>query len=292
MVGMQRSAGDRTFDAFNVILMVIVVVATVYPIVYVTAASFSNPSLVARGDVVLLPQELTVAAYRRVFADPFIWRSYWNTIRYTVVQTALTLFFTALMAYPLARRALIGKRFILLFVAFTMLFDGGLVPRFLVVQRLGLVNTMWALILPRLLNTWYLFIMRTFFAALPQDLEDAAIVDGCGPVRTLFQIILPLSVPVLVTIGLYTAVSRWNSFFDALIYLNDRHLYPLQIHLRNIILANSAARQTESLAGEEITIIETVKYATIMVATVPILCVYPFIQKYFVKGALIGSIKG
>lgn len=284
--------GDRVFDIINNSLIFIVMGIFLYPLLYVVSASFSDPALVSRGDVILFPKGLTLAAYERVVADPFIWKSYWNTIVYTVVQTALTLLFTALLAYPLSKKFIPGRRMILLLVAFTMLFDGGLVPRFLVVQNLGLINTMWALIIPRLITTWYLFIMRTFFEGIPQDLEDAATIDGCGPLRILYQVVLPLSLPVLATVGLYTAVNRWNSFFDALIYLNSKALYPLQIHLRNLILANSAAAQAESIGGEEMIILETVKYATIVVATVPILCVYPFLQKYFVKGSMIGSLKG
>ncbi|GIQ66426.1 hypothetical protein PACILC2_49940 [Paenibacillus cisolokensis] len=175
----------------------------------------------------------------------------------------------------------------LLMAAFTMLFSGGMIPTFLVVQRLGLLDTIWAIVLPSLISTWHLFIMRTFFEALPEELEDAATIDGCGTLQVLIRIVLPLSLPVLVTIGLYTAVNQWNAFFDALIYLNDRSMYPLQLMLRNILIAGS------NIQGEgDTSYMETMKYAMIIIATLPILCVYPFVQKYFIQGSMIGGIKG
>jgi putative aldouronate transport system permease protein len=171
--------------------------------------------------------------------------------------------------------------------AFTLLFSGGMIPTFLVVRTLGLLDTMWAVILPSLISTWYLFIMRTFFEAMPEELEDAATIDGCGYMQVLIRIVVPLSAPVMATIGLFSAVNQWNSFFDAMIYLNDRKLYPLQIMLRNILIAGT------NVQGEgDLTYLETLKYAMIVISTVPILCVYPFLQKYFVQGAMIGSIKG
>ncbi|MBD2844553.1 carbohydrate ABC transporter permease [Paenibacillus sp. IB182496] len=289
----KTSMASRVFDAFNVTLMLILAAVMLYPIVYVASASISNVGLVVNGTVKLWPRDLTFIAYERVFADPFIWLSYGNTIRYTVIQTAATLLVTSMMAYPLAKRRLLGRRTILLFAAATMLFNGGLIPTFLVVKQLGLIDTIWAVIVPTLINTWYLFIMRTFFEQLPEELEEAARIDGCGVMGTLLRIVMPLSKPVLMTIGLFTAVTQWNSFFDALIYLNQKELYPLQIHLRNIVIAGTAAAQSQGSAGDdEIMLLETVKYSTIMVAALPILCVYPFIQKYFVQGTMIGGIKG
>ena len=272
--------------------MLLLIVVMLYPMVYVLSASLSDVALVSSGKVKLLPRGLTLEAYKKVFEDPFIGISYWNTIRYTAVQTMLTLFITSLMAYPLAKKRVLGRRTILLFAAFTMLFSGGLIPTFLVVQKLGLINTIWAIVLPGLVNTWYLFIMRTFFEQIPEELEDAARIDGSGTWGILFRIVLPLSKPVLMTIGLFTAVSQWNSFFDALIYLNDKQMYPMQINLRNIVIAGSASSSVESSVGGEIRVVETVKYSTIMVATLPILFVYPFIQKYFIQGSMIGGIKG
>lgn len=283
----QGSLASKLFDVFNICFMILLVIVMVYPMVYVFSASISNNALVASGAVLLWPKDITFIAYENLIYNPDLWVSYWNTIRYTFVQTVLTLIVTSAMAYPLAKRWLPGRRTILLMAAFTLLFSGGMIPTFLIVQQLGLLNTIWAIVLPSLISTWYLFIMRTFFEALPDELEDAAAIDGCGYMQILVRIVLPLSLPVMVTIGLFTAVNQWNAFFSALIYLNDRNMYPLQIMLRNILIAGT------NVQGEgDLTYLETLKYAMIIIATLPILCVYPFIQKYFVQGTMIGGIKG
>ncbi|MFE6797675.1 carbohydrate ABC transporter permease [Paenibacillus chitinolyticus] len=283
----KTSLGSRVFDTLNIILMLLLVVVMIYPMVYVFSASISNNALVASGEVLLFPKQVTLVAYERLVTNPDLWISYWNTIRYTVLHVALTLIVTAAMAYPLSKKWLPGRRIILLLAAFTLLFSGGMIPTFMVVQKLGMLDTIWAIVLPSLISTWYLFIMRTFFEALPEELEDAATIDGCSSFQVLLRIVLPLSMPVMATIGLFTAVNQWNAFFDALIYLNDRSMYPLQIMLRNILIAGT------SVQGEgDLNHLETLKYAMIMIATLPILCVYPFIQKYFVQGSMIGGIKG
>ncbi|WP_145028390.1 carbohydrate ABC transporter permease [Paenibacillus sp. Y412MC10] len=283
----KESFGSKLFDAVNIFLMSILIIVMVYPLVYVFSASISDNAMVMSGRVVLWPKAINLIAYERLLGNPDLWISYWNTIRYTAVQTLLSLAVTSAMAYPLAKKGLPGRPLILFLAAFTLMFGGGMIPTFLVVQNLGLLDTMWAIVLPSLVSTWYLFIMRTFFEGLPEELEDAATIDGCGTMQVFLRIVLPLSLPVLVSIGLFTAVNQWNSFFDALIYLNDRSMYPLQIMLRNIIIAGS------NVQGEGNTdYIETLKYAMITIATVPILCVYPFIQKYFVQGTMIGGIKG
>jgi len=283
----KESLASRMFDWANNVFMVFFMIVMLYPMVYVFSASISNNALVARGDVLLWPKDITWIAYEQLIYNPDLWISYWNTIRYVVVYVAFTLAATSAMAYPLSKKWLPGRRAILLMAAFTLLFSGGLIPTFIVVQQLGLLDTMWAIILPSLISTWYLFIMRTFFEALPEELEDAATIDGCGYLQVLFRIVLPLSAPVMATIGLFSAVNQWNSFFDAMIYLNDRKLYPLQIMLRNILVAGT------NVQGEgDLTYLETLKYAMIIIGTLPILCVYPFLQKYFVQGAMIGGIKG
>ncbi|MDU5141318.1 MAG: carbohydrate ABC transporter permease [Paenibacillus dendritiformis] len=283
----KASLGSRIFDAINILLMILLVIMMMYPMVYVFSASISDNALVASGEVLLFPKQVTLVAYEQLVTNPDLWISYWNTIRYTVLQVALTLIVTAAMAYPLSKKWLPGRRMILLMAAFTLLFSGGMIPTFLVVQKLGLLDTIWAIVLPSLVSTWYLFIMRTFFEALPEELEDAATMDGCNSLQVLLRIVLPLSMPVMVTIGLFTAVNQWNAFFDALIYLNDRSMYPLQIMLRNILIAGTTVQ------GEgDMNHLDTLKYAMIIIATLPILCVYPFIQKYFVQGSMIGGIKG
>lgn len=283
----QESLASKLFDVFNILFMIVLIMVMAYPMVYVFSASISNNAVVASGAVLLWPKKITLIAYEQLIYNPDLWVSYWNTIRYTFLHTLLTLIATSAMAYPLAKRWLPGRRVILLMAAFTLLFSGGMIPTFLIVQKLGMLDTIWAIVLPSLISTWYLFIMRTFFEALPEELEDAAAIDGCGSMQILVRIVLPLSVPVMVTIGLFTAVNQWNSFFSALIYLNDREMYPLQIMMRNILIAGT------NVQGEgDLTHLETLKYAMIMIGTLPILCVYPFIQKYFVQGTMIGGIKG
>jgi len=283
----QESFASKLFDVFNILFMIVLIMVMAYPMVYVFSASISNNAMVASGAVLLWPKKITLIAYEQLIYNPDLWVSYWNTIRYTFLHTLLTLIATSAMAYPLAKRWLPGRRAILLMAAFTLLFSGGMIPTFLIVQKLGMLDTIWAIVLPSLISTWYLFIMRTFFEALPEELEDAAAIDGCGSMQILVRIVLPLSVPVMVTIGLFTAVNQWNSFFSALIYLNDREMYPLQIMMRNILIAGT------NVQGEgDLTHLETLKYAMIMIGTLPILCIYPFIQKYFVQGTMIGGIKG
>ncbi|WP_348651717.1 carbohydrate ABC transporter permease [Paenibacillus silviterrae] len=281
------SLASRIFDSLNYALMLLLIVIMVYPMIYVLSASISDNAMVASGEVLLLPKAITWIAYEQLIYNPDLWQSYWNTIRYTFVHVALTLIATSAMAYPLAKKWLPGRRLILMMAAFTLLFNGGMIPTFIVVQQLGLLNSIWAIVLPTLISTWYLFIMRTFFEALPEELEDAATIDGCGSIQVLVRIVLPLSMPVMATIGLFTAVNQWNAFFDALIYLNDRSMYPLQIMLRNILITGSQVQGEGDLSH-----LGTMKYAMIIIATLPILCVYPFIQKYFVQGTMIGGIKG
>lgn len=283
----QESWGSKLFDVCNILFMLVLIMVMIYPILYVFSASISNNALVASGAVLLWPKEITFIAYEKLIYNPDLWMSYWNTIRYAVVHTVLTLIVTSAMAYPLAKRWLPGRRIILMLAAFTLLFNGGMIPTFIIVQKLGLLNSIWAIVLPTLISTWYLFIMRTFFEGLPEELEDAAAMDGCGTLQILIRIVLPLSLPVLATIGLFTAVNQWNAFFNALIYLQERDMYPLQIMLRNILIAGA------NVQGEgDMTYLETLKYAMIMIATIPILCVYPFVQKYFVQGTMVGGIKG
>jgi putative aldouronate transport system permease protein len=290
----RESPFSLLFDSANVFFMFLLVVVMAYPFVYVAVASLSTEGYVTRGEVYLWPRGFTTEPYELVLSDPWIGIGYWNTVKYTVAQTVVTVTCTSLFAYPLSKKRLMARRPILLFVGFTMLFNGGLIPNFLLVKYLGLYNNFWALIVPGAINTFYFFVMRTFFEAQPPDLEEAALMDGAGTLRVFLSVVVPLSRPVFATVALFTAVAQWNAFFGALIYLTDKTLYPLQIHLRNIVVSGSmAARMVKS--GEELEeglVLETIKYATIMVATIPIVVVYPFVQKYFVKGAMIGSIKG
>ncbi|NHN34210.1 carbohydrate ABC transporter permease [Paenibacillus agricola] len=282
-----KTLGFTLFDIINTIIMVFVIIVMLYPMVFVFSASISDNALVSSGQVLLWPKGINFSAYERIIMDENLWISYWNTIRYTVVHTFLTLIATTAMAYPLAKRWLIGRKWILLMAAFTLVFNGGLIPTFLLVKQLNILNSIWAIVLPSLISTWHLFIMRTFFEGLPEEIEDAAIMDGCGSMQVLLRIVVPLSLPVLMTIGLFTAVNQWNAFFDALLYLNDGKMHPLQIMLRSVLIAGNNPQGE----GDQ-SYIQSLKYALIVIATLPILCVYPFIQKYFVQGSLIGGVKG
>ena len=287
----KKPLGRRVFEVINYTLILLVCVVTLFPFLYVLACSFSSDTAILGGDVTLWPVEFQTRAYELVLEYPLIGRSYLNTIAYTVLGTAVNLLLTLLGAYPLSRKDLPGRKGITFFFTFTMLFSGGLIPTFLVVKALGLIDTFWVMILPTAVSTWNLIMMKTFFQATPVSLLEAARIDGSSEWGTLVRIVLPLSIPSIMTIGLFYAVSHWNDYFQAMIYLNTPENYPLQIHLRDIVLQNSMEQQFASMQQGQRQGSEGVKYATIMFATVPILCVYPFIQKYFVKGVMLGSIK-
>ncbi|XID91762.1 carbohydrate ABC transporter permease [Paenibacillaceae bacterium WGS1546] len=280
------------FDGVNVLLMVLLLVITLYPLYYMGIVSISSGGAVSRGEVLWLPKDINLQAYKYVFDDPAVLRSYGNTILYTALGTLISLVLTTLCAYPLSRKQFYGRAVFSLFVIFTMFFDGGLIPRFMVVHGLGMVDTIWALVIPTAISVFNMILMRTFFEQIPEALHESATVDGAGEYRTLLRIVLPLSMPVMATMFLFYAVGQWNSFFPALIYLNEKELYPLQIILRNIVIQGDMASQTTQMGADMATMSATIKYAVVFVAILPVLCIYPFVQKYFVQGAMLGSVKG
>ena len=291
---MKHGAGDTIFAVANTTLMLLLVTVTLYPLLYVAFASFSNPTLLMQHRGILWrPLEFTIRAYEIVLANPMIAIGYRNTLAYVVFGTALNLLMTCLGAYGLSRRGLMLKRPLMLLITFTMFFGGGLIPTYLLVAKtLNMHNSPWALIIPGAINTWNLIIMRTAFESVPVALEEAARIDGANDLVILVKVVLPLSLPVIAVMILFYAVAHWNSWFPAAIYLRTRTLYPLQIILREILIANSIDDMMLSISRtEHERMSEAVKYATTMVATVPILCVYPFLQRYFVKGVMIGAIK-
>lgn len=294
---MKKSFSRKVFEIVNVFILVGLSVVMLYPFLFVLVASVSDNSSVIAGRVGLIPEGFNLNAYERVLGYEMIWKAYGNTLLYTLLGTAINLFFTVCGAYPLSRSDFYGKNIFTFFIAVTMFFSGGLIPSFLVVNGLGLYNTVWALVLPGAISTTNMIIMRTFFQNIPDALEEAAIIDGASDFQILLKIILPLSTAAIMTIGMFYAVGHWNSWFGAMIYLRDREKYPLQLVLRQIVLQNQVNELTNQRSGtsvEDITnlIGETIKYSVIIVAVLPILCVYPFVQKYFVKGVMIGSIKG
>jgi putative aldouronate transport system permease protein len=277
--------------------MIFVCVIMLYPFLFVLAASFSSSSNVSRGMVGVIPQGFNIRAYEAVFKYQYIWSGYRNTLLYTICGTALNLVMTVCGAYPLSRKQFYGRGLFTFFIAVTMFFSGGLIPTYLVMRNYKLLNTFWVMILPGAISTWNMIIMRTFFQNLPVELEEAAIIDGCNEVGVLLKIVLPLSTASIMTIGMFYAVGHWNAWFNAFIYLQDYERYPLQLWLRMIVLQNqvndiSSIQSGAVDVGAENLISDTIKYAVIIVAAAPILCVYPFIQKYFVKGVMVGSVKG
>ncbi|MDE0447645.1 MAG: carbohydrate ABC transporter permease [Spirochaetaceae bacterium] len=291
------SAPDRVFDAVNLTILTLVLAALVYPLYFVLISSISEPSLVNTGKVTWYPRGLTLQGYTRVFRDPNILIGYRNTFLYTGVGTALNVTLTVLAGYALSRRDFKGRNLISAFVVFTMLFNGGLIPLYLLVRNLGLLNTIGAMVLPTAVNVVNLIIARTFFATtIPDELLEAARVDGCGTARFFFQIVLPISPAIIAVEVLFYGVFHWNAFFEALIFLNDPDKYPLQMVLRDILLR---ARLSEMMfTGDprefaEIQMLaELIKFSAIVVASAPILLLYPFLQRYFMTGVMIGSLKG
>lgn len=292
----KRTFGDRIFDIFNVVLMLVLILVFFVPFWTVLSTSFvGNEESAIRGAYQLFPQKFDFTCYDVLLSKgSAIYGAYGVTIFRTVAGTSLSLLLTVFLAYGLSKRTLPYRKAITFFVFFPMIFSGGMLPTYLLVHSIGVYNTVWAMLLPAAVSVWNTMLMRNFFAQIPDSLEESAKIDGASTLRTLFQIILPLSLPSITTIGLFYAVAHWNSWFDAAMYINDRTLYPLQLILRNIIMAMSSSDINNAALNNltDTPPTESMKCAAIIVTTLPIMCVYPFIQKYFVKGAMVGSIKG
>ena len=293
-MAIKKTTGERLFDLIIVVLLSALVLITLYPMLYVLFASVSEPSLLTqfRG-LLLLPLGFSTAAYEAVFNNPNIIVGYRNTIVYVVSGTLINVSLTCLGAYALSRKNVMWRTPILFMIVFTLFFSGGLIPSYLLVARtLDWIDTPWAIIIPGAISTWNLLVLKTAFEGVPVSLEEAARMDGANDFTILFRVIIPLSLPAIAVITLFYAVGHWNAYFGALIYLRNRELYPLQLILREILVANDVSGMTTGTLGGDVEPIgETIKYATIIVATVPILLLYPFLQRYFVKGVLIGAIK-
>ncbi|MEK3723964.1 carbohydrate ABC transporter permease [Paenibacillus sp. FSL H8-0034] len=295
-IGAKGSLGDRWFDTINLGILSLILIIVLYPLIYVVSASLSNPTLVLQGQVWLWPKELSFEAYKRVFQNADIMIGYRNTILYTVVGTCVNIVMTTAGAYPLSRRDFYGRNVIMAFFVFTMFFSGGIIPTYLVVKSLGIINTFWVMILPGAVSVFNLIIMRTFFQnTIPLELQESAFMDGSTNIRILVSIVLPLSMPIIAVLILYYAVGHWNAFFNALIYLSDRKQYPLQLFLRELLIQNQMEEMmsgdTQSMVEQQ-NLAEGLKYAIIVVSSLPVLILYPALQKYFEKGIMIGAIKG
>lgn len=281
------------FSIINALILLFVVVATLYPFVYMAAVSLSKDIYVMKGEVSLWPKGLNFKMYEIVLKDPNIWTAYRNTVIYTAVGTAVALAVTSMGAYALSRKEMMLHKTFTLLVIFTMFFSGGMIPTFLVVKSLHLTDTMWAMVLPGAVSTWNLIMMRTFFGGIPKELEESGRIDGLNDIGIFLRVVVPLSKAVFATIGLFYAVGIWNNFQLPLLYLRKPDLFPLQVILRNLVLAgNVSSGDVTRIGGDSLIVEDSLKFATIMVSTVPILLVYPFLQKYFVKGAMIGAVKG
>ncbi|SEC77492.1 carbohydrate ABC transporter permease [Paenibacillus sp. GP183] len=282
-----------TFSSLVIILLLLGMAAvTVYPFVYMLSVSLSSDVYVLKNQITLMPMGLNFRAYNVVFKDPRIWSAYSNTILYLLIGTPISLIITAAGAFALSKKDMLFNKPFTLLIVFTMFFNGGMIPTFLIVKSLGLVDTIWAMVIPTAVSTWNLIIMRTFFSAIPKELEESGKLDGLTNIGIFIRIALPLSTAALATIGLFYAVGIWNNFYSALLYLRTESLYPMQVVLRNIVMGSQMINNGASNVGDDQVLDEPLKYATIMVSTIPILLIYPFLQKYFVKGALIGSVKG
>lgn len=289
---------DKAFDVINLAVMLILLVIFVWPLWFVLIASISDPSEVWQGKVILFPKGITLDAYEEVIQYKTIWTGYINTILYTILGTAINLILTVCGAYPLSRKDFVPRKFFMLFFMVTMYFSGGLIPTYLVVNKLNLVDTIWAMVIPNAISVFNIIIMRTYFINnIPEELLEASQLDGANTAQYLFRVVLPLSKPILAVIALFYAVGHWNDFYSALIYINSQQLLPLQSILRKLLLSTQMTLQiTSSMSPDEIMrktqLAQTLKYSSIIVSTVPVLCLYPLVQKHFVKGMMIGSVKG
>ncbi len=289
---MKQTQGERIFGGFNYILLSIIALLTVYPFIYVFSASISSPQMVIGGKVLLFPKELTFEAYKHVFNEKGIWMAYGNTIFYTIVGATVQVFVTATGAYVLSKKRLMGRTFIMFMVAFTMWFRAGMIPFYLNIKSLNLSNSRTGIIIAFACTAFYVILMRTYFQSVPDSLEESAVIDGANDFTIFRKIYLPLSVPALATIGLYYAVERWNGYFWAMILLRDESKIPLQVLLNKLIVQMELPEGQLASYDVQTFSKETFIYATIIVASVPIILVYPFIQRFFVKGIMVGSIKG
>ncbi len=282
----------QRFHIMDIILgifMILVMGAILIPFIHMIAVSLSSNGPVMRGEVSLWPKGFTLDMYKHIMNDNKFFTAYSNTIQYTLIGTTISLVITAMGAYALSRKEMVGNKLFSIMITITMFFGGGMIPTYLVVKNYGLLDTMWAVVLPGAVTTWNLIVMRSFFDAFPKEIVESGMVDGLNDAGVFFRLVLPTSKAVLATIGLYYAVSLWNAYFIPFIYLNSPDLYPLQVILQQMLTAGIS----EASAVEDTMIVaETLKYASVIVAITPIMCVYPFLQKYFVKGVLVGSVKG
>ena len=291
----KQSRTDRVFGMIVSAIVAFAVFITLYPLVFVLSASISNPMEVFQGNVWFLPKGINFEAYKQVFLNKKIWTGYRNTIFYTCFGTLIATALSISAAYPLARRKLYGKKVFMAYFMITMFFNGGMVPTYLIVQKLGLYDTVWAVILVNMVTVYNIIVAKTFIqSTIPEDLYEAAEIDGCGDIRVFFKVVLPLSAPIIAVLTLFYGVAYWNNYFNGLIYVGSSDKYPLQLILRDILLSNATSEMIDAMETDinKLMVSESLKYAVVVVSSVPMLVLYPFLQKFFVKGVMIGSVKG
>ncbi|NQX63023.1 carbohydrate ABC transporter permease [Paenibacillus qinlingensis] len=288
------SLGDRIFLIAVYVLLSLLLIVVLYPLIYVISSSFSSPAAVTSGRVWLWPVELSLKGYNTLIHNQKVVIGYGNSLFYTCVGTIISVVLTIMIAYPLSRKTFFGKNVLMMLITFTLLFSGGLIPTYLVVKQMGLIDTRWALLIPNAIWVWQVIITRSFFqSAIPDELFDASEIDGCSDFRFLRSVVVPLSKPIIAVLVLIYAVGQWNAYFDALIYLKSASLFPLQLILRSIIILNNSSNATDALKQvERQQLAEALKYSLIVVTTLPVLIIYPFVQRFFVQGMLVGSVKG
>ncbi|MBM7541265.1 carbohydrate ABC transporter permease [Amphibacillus cookii] len=294
-----ETKADKMFMGFVYFALTFALIVVLYPLIYIISASISDPAAVNSGEMWLWPKNVTLEGYRIILQNDAIWRGYIMTIFYTVFGTMINLVFTIPTAYALSRKDFYGRRIFTIMFVLTMFIDGGLIPTYLVVRNLGLIDTVWAMVLPNAVALWNIIITRVYFqSTIPRGLEEAATIDGASNFKLFIKIILPLSAPIIAVMALFYGVGHWNSYFNALIYLSDRSLYPLQLVLREILVLQEMSSNNLNMSGQVAEFLHSqqqlaaiIKYGVMIVSTLPIIAVYPFLQKYFVKGVMIGSIK-
>ncbi|MBT4981143.1 MAG: carbohydrate ABC transporter permease [Gemmatimonadetes bacterium] len=289
----QRTRGERIFNVFNVTVLGVVALMALYPFVYTISMSLSSAAEAMRSGLHLYPRDISLTSFEMVLANPDIVSGFANSVLRTVSGTALTLFFTCLTAYPLARKELPYRGPLLFLILFTMIFSGGIVPNYLLIKNIGLIDSIWALILPHMLTAFNVIVMKNFFQSIPESLAESAKIDGASEINILARIYVPLSKPVLATVGLWTAVSHWNQWFDAMLYITSDENQVLQTFLQRIVIESSVEMIEQGLVDPNVTQFtpETIKAATVVVTVLPMLLIYPFVQKYFVKGIMLGGVK-
>lgn len=294
-VKVKKSRADRIFDFFLYFIAAILVIIMLYPMYFILIASISNPADVSAGNIVLVPRGVNFKAYKQLMEYSQLWTGYKNTVLYAIAGTIISLVVNIPAAYAVSRKDLCGRAIFTFFFLVPMFFTGGLIPTYLIIRQFGLLDTFWVMVLPFSVVTYYIIVARTFFSnSIPGDLWEAAQIDGCGNLNFFFRIVLPLSKAVIAVIALWTAVGQWNSYFNALIYLRSPELQPLQLVLRNILISNQniSSMMTGAAAVEARQMADLIKYAIIVVSSAPIMCMYPFVQKYFNQGVMMGSLKG